>query len=187
MSEESEKTGGVRDDKGRFKPGCSGNYNGMPPETEEFHNKKIAKKEALKELKQRIMRSKEVLLNSQMNLAQGVQMLFKSKKLTIEDKDGNAIEIKKEKPVLVESQSEIESYLAGEYDDDKDNYYFITVDKPDNKAIDSMFDRAFDKPRQNVGLDGGEEGEPISLELRTQSKQAIKELLDECSNNTQQQ
>ena len=92
-------------------------------------NKKTKEKRIVKEeMKQRIMRSKDSLLNSQMNLAKGVQMLFKSKKLTIEDKEGNVIEIKKEKPILVESQSEIESYLAGEYDDDKDNYYFITIE-----------------------------------------------------------
>lgn len=158
------KNGGARPGAGRPKGG----------ENKATKEKRIVKEE----MKQRIMRSKDSLLNSQMNLAQGVQMLFKSKKLTIEDKEGNVIEIRKEKPILVENQEEIESYLAGEYDDDKDNYYFITIEKPDNKAIDSMFDRAFDKARQNVGLDGGEEGKPIPIEMKVKANQSIKEFLN---------
>ncbi len=38
--------------------------------------------------------------------------------------------------------------------------------KAGNKdARDFLLDRSFGKPRQNVGLDGGEEGDPISIQI----------------------
>lgn len=106
------------------------------------------------EMKDRIIRSVDNLLNSQMNLAQGCQMLFKVKR----DKKG-----KETKPQLVTSQDEIERYLAGSEELDKDNYYFITTSVPDNRAIDSLLDRTFGKARQNIGLDGGDEDKPIPI------------------------
>ena len=128
-------------------------------ESQATKDKKIVKEE----MKQRIMRSKDALLNSQMNLAQGIQMLFKIETIEIKNKDGIVIKNERQKPELITSQDEIENYLAGDYDNKDNVYYFITTEKPDNKAIDSMFDRAFDKARQNVGVDGGEEGKPINI------------------------
>ncbi len=142
------KNGGARPGAGRPKGG----------ENQATKDKRIVKEE----MKQRIMRSKDALLNSQMNLAKGCQFLFVIETIKFKDKDGKWKEEKK-KPVIVEDQETIENYLAGELDNEKDEYYFMTTQKPDNKAIDSMFDRAFDKARQNVGLDGGEEGKPINI------------------------
>ena len=143
-------------------------------ESQATKDKKIVKEE----MKQRIMRSKDSLLNSQMNLAKGCQFLFVIETIKSKDKDGKWKEEKK-KPRIVEGQKTIESYLAGELNNEKDEYYFMTTQKPDNKAIDSMFDRAFDKARQNVGLDGGEEGKPIPLEVRVSANQSIKEFLND--------
>ena len=103
-------------------------------------------------MKQRIMESVDVLLSSQMNLAKGCQMLFKLNK-------------KDKKPELVTDQKEIEKYLTGGFEKVKDTRYFITTKIPDNKAIDSMLDRAFGKARQNIGLDGGEDGKPVSITM----------------------
>ena len=127
-------------------------------ESQATKDKKVVKEE----MKQRIMRSKDSLLNSQMNLAKGCQFLFVIETTRFKDKDGKWKEERK-KPRIVEDQNTIEKYLAGELDNEKDEYYFMTTQKPDNKAIDSMFDRAFDKARQNVGLDGGEEDKPITV------------------------
>lgn len=102
------------------------------------------------EMRQRVIRSVGSLMDSQMNLAKGCQLLFKIVK-------------KGEKPILVVDQKEIENYLAGEYEDNKKEYYFITTKVPDNKAIDSLLDRTFGKARQNIGLDGGEKGKPIPI------------------------
>ena len=124
---------------------------GRPPgkENEATMTKRLVKKA----LEKRILNSADDLINSQMNLAKGVQMLYKIEK----DKDG-----KNKKPELVIMQEEIEAYLAGECEGD---YYFITTERPDNKALDSLLDRTFGKARQNVGLDGGEdeEGNPKPL------------------------
>lgn len=129
-------------------------------------NKATMERKAVEEaMKERIMRSADALLNSQMNLAKGVQMLYVIKTET--DEKGNK---RKLRPELVTSQFLIEEYLAGELTDDhgnrgdnEDEYYFITTERPDNRAIDSLFDRTFGKARQNIGLDGGEEGRPILI------------------------
>ncbi|MEA3421967.1 MAG: hypothetical protein U9Q97_09875 [Acidobacteriota bacterium] len=126
---------------------------------------------AKEEMRQRVIKSVGSLMNSQMNLAKGCQLLFKIVK-------------KGEKPILVVNQKEIENYLAGEYEENKDEYYFITTKVPDNKAIDSLFDRTFGKARQNIGLDGGEDGKPISIEAKEKSKKAIDDYLKPYDNPT---
>lgn len=142
-------------------------------ESQATKDKKIVKEQMI----QRIMRSKDALLNSQMNLARGCQFLFviETKKFK---KDGVWKE-EKQKPRIVEDQHTIEKYLAGELDNEDNEYYFMTTQKPDNKAIDSMFDRAFDKARQTMGLDGGEEGKPISLEVKREANKIIEDYLNE--------
>lgn len=114
--------GGARENAGRPKGS----------ENKETKKKRIVEKE----FKERILRTVNELLNSQMSLAKGVQMLY------CIEKDGEG---KNKKPRLVTSQSEIEGYLAGETDGD---YYFITTERPDNRALDSLLDRVFGKPVQ---------------------------------------
>ena len=82
-------------------------------------------------------------------------MLFKIHKS--EDK-GKEV---KSKPELVTNQTEIEEYLAGEYEDG-DDYYFITTTTPDNRALDSLIDRVFGKAQQKVDVTSkGEKVIPI--------------------------
>jgi hypothetical protein len=147
-SKENSSWGGARENAGRKKGS----------ENEETKKKKVAKKEMI----ERIIRSKDALLNAQLNLAQGVQMLFKiEKEITEEGKE------RKSKPILVTNQEEIEDYLAGEYEEGKD-YYFITTERPDNKALDSLFDRAFDKSKQPL-VGGDEDDKPIEFIWKSQS------------------
>ena len=94
--------------------------------------------------KDRVKDSIESLVNSQMNLAKGIQMLFK---IHTNSKG------ERSKPELVTSQSEIEEYLAGDYDDSED-YYFITTKAPDNKALDSLLDRTIGKASQKIEHSG---------------------------------
>ena len=105
--------------------------------------KKLEEKLFLNELRQRVMRGMHKLITSQMNLAIGVQMLF----VITTDKKGN-----RSKPELVTDQRIIEQYLAGELDDGNDEYYFITTERADNRAIDSLFDRTFGKANLPVDL-----------------------------------
>ena len=111
--------------------------------------KKVREKiEAETYFKERVINSIEGLVNSQMNLAKGVQFLYKIH----HEKDKNGVE-HNSKPELVTSQVEIENYLADDYDEDC-NYYFITTEKPDNKALDSLVDRVFGKAKQNISVEG---------------------------------
>lgn len=111
-------------------------------------------KEAEEYFRQRVLNSIEEIVNSQMNLAKGTQMLFRIDE--IDDGKGKKI---KQKPELVTNQEEIERYLAGDLED-KDSYYFITTERPDNKAIDSLIDRVFGKASQKLEV-SGKDGQPI--------------------------
>lgn len=106
-----------------------------------------------KAFEERVAANADRLFNFQMTLAQGVTYLFRIHT----DEKGN-----KSKPELVESQAEISAYLNGEYDGDPEDYYFITTERPDNKAIDSMLDRAFGKAPQKLEH-SGPDGEPIAF------------------------
>lgn len=106
--------------------------------------KKLEERIFLSELRNRVMKSMSNLLNSQMNLAIGTHMLFVIKT----DKNGN-----RGKPGLVTNQKTIEQYLAGELDDCENEYYFITTERADNRAIDSLLDRTFGKA--NIPVDFG--------------------------------
>jgi len=105
------------------------------------------RKEAEQYFRDRVIRSKEALVNSQLSLAQGVQMLYVIK--TVEE-NGKRL---KQKPEIVTDQETITAYLAGEFEDSLDEYYFITTERPDNKALDSLFDRALGKAKTVVELD----------------------------------
>lgn len=114
----------------------------------------IEKKEAEKQFIARVVKSVDKLFNAQMSIAQGCNYLYRIEE-TGEGKN------KAKKHVLVTSPEEIKAYLDGEVDEN--DYYYITTHTPDNKAIDSLMDRAFGKARQTIGLDGGEEGKPIPI------------------------
>jgi hypothetical protein len=114
----------------------------------------IEKREAEKQFIDRVVKSVDKLFNAQMSLAEGCSYLYR-----IEETGEGKNKVKKH--VLVTSPEEIKAYLDG--DVDESDYYYITTDAPDNKAIDSLMDRAFGKARQTIGLDGGEEGKPIPI------------------------
>lgn len=101
---------------------------------------------------QRVNEATDVLIDSQLSLARGISFLYRI------DKDEGG---KKEKPKLIVSSTEIESYLRGDYDGDPDTYYYITTEKPSNMAIDSLFDRVHGKAPQSVDLTS--DGKPIPL------------------------
>jgi len=144
---EKSKWGGIRENAGR------------PEGSKNTKTKEMEKVE--EEFRQRVLRSTHKLIDSQMNLAQGVQMLYR---IDI-DKDG-----KRNKPELVTDREEIESYLADDYEKNSE-YYFITTERPDNKAIDSLFDRVLGKSTQKIELGGG-----IDLTiLETDIKQLLNE------------
>lgn len=115
----------------------------------------IAQKKAFEELKKRILRSQNSLLNAQMGVAKGLTFLYM---VSTNEKGVSS------KPVLVTSQDTIEAYLAGELDNEEHEFYYMTTKEPDTKAIDSLLDRTHGKARQNIGIDGGEDDKPIAIQ-----------------------
>ena len=113
-----------------------------------------------REYLEKVRKNADRLFNAQMNLAEGVTMLFKVKK----DKKGNNL-----KPELVTSQLEISQFIeeCGGYDGkmNGDTYYFLTTKVPDSRTITDMLDRALGKPEQKLLVGDDEEKENPYEEL----------------------
>lgn len=140
---EKSKWGGKRDGAGR----PEGSRNEATLERERV----------FKEVQNRIMRKAQRILDSQLSLAEGQQFLYR---IDIEiDSKGKKT---RSKPILVTDPEEISSYLDGAEGDGESmntetEYYYITTKEPNNQAIDSMFDRTFDKARQRTDITSGGE------------------------------
>lgn len=116
----------------------------------------IEKEAARKAYQQLILQRLRPLFESQMTLARGVSYMFR-----IEEKKNGARE-----HVVVTDPDEIGDILSqmdeGSPGVFNDQYYYITTKAPENRAIDSMLDRALDKARQALEL-GGKDGGPIEI------------------------
>lgn len=130
-----------------------GKRNGAGRKKGSISQKTKDKKIVEEAFRDRVLSSMNELIDSQMSLAKGCQFLFVIETYKYKDKQGKWKEEKK-KPKIVESQDIIEQYLAGELDDADDEYYFMTTQKPDNRALDSLIDRVFGKSTQNVNMGG---------------------------------
>lgn len=95
----------------------------------------------LEQYKQKVMKVADKLFKSQLHLADGISYLYKITTF----KNGS-----KSRPELITDQLTIEAYLTGDLENEKDEYYYITTEPPDNRAIDSMLDRTFGKATQVV-------------------------------------
>lgn len=114
--------------KGGYRPGA-----GRPRGSKN----KLTKEARIREesVKERVLKSVEELVNAQLSLAKGSNFLYKIKMRNV----GNR---RKPEHILVTDPDEIRRFLDGETEDE---YYYITTKSPDNKAIDSLLDRAFGK------------------------------------------
>jgi len=139
--EEKPKWGGVRPNSGRPKGG------------ENQETKRRKEIEVI--MKQRILKSVDSLITSQMTLAQGVQMLYA---ITTNEKGIRS------KPTLITDQHLIEEFLAGELGGEKEEYYFITTERPDNRALDSLLDRTFGKANQSTTIKGDSDN-PVEINI----------------------
>lgn len=130
------KNGGARPGAGR-KPG------GM-------NKKTLEQKIVMEELRQRIMTNADGLLNAQLSVAKGAQYLYRIEKTT--NKNGKEVQ----EHILVTDPEEIKEALDSlEEGNSSDKYYYITAEKPDSKAIDSLLDRTFGKAKESVELEAG--------------------------------
>lgn len=115
----------------------------------------LEREATLKHFRERTMRAADILFNSQLSLARGLAFLYKIEKYW--EGTGRHRVLRQKKPQLVTDQWEIEAYLEGQLeegdlDDREATYYFITTKEPDNKAIDSLLDRALGKSVQLLEL-----------------------------------
>lgn len=127
-------------------------------------NKKTITKEIAKQyLVDRIIRAQDPLINAQLHIATGQTFLYKIEKEFI--KTGTNKKTGEDngywrnlKPVLVETQEEIQEYLEGlieegDMHDDQDpsaTYYYLTTKEPNNAAIDSLQQQLHGTPRQSI-------------------------------------
>ena len=107
-------------------------------------------------VQQRLMRATDVYINGQIALAKGVSFLYRIDKKWIPTGNNRGY-WRNEKPVLVESQFEIEQYLErlaennGDVADDQDDgaaYYYITTKEPSVQAIEAGLSRVHGKARE---------------------------------------
>lgn len=113
----------------------------------------LEKERELSAVKQRIMKNAQKIIDSQLSLSRGLQFLYR---IDTEIVKGKRI---RSKPILVVDSEEIANYLDGEFGDgeslnDETAYYYITASVPNNMASDSMLNRAFGKPTENMELKG---------------------------------
>lgn len=114
------------------------------------------KREAvLQAYRQRVCRQAQRLLDAELTVAQGCTMLFKKPKASDRKSEPRKVE-------QVKDEATIRAYLDGDLDDDPDDYYFITTERPDTGTIRGMFDRTFDKPAQRTEITG-EGGGPVQV------------------------
>lgn len=124
----------------------NGKLGGRPPGTR--NPETLEKEQILKAHRMRIMQIIEPLFIAQANIAMGVMYLFRVV-------DGDAVQ--------VTDVEEIRKYLSGEFrrgtqdeiedgdeEPEKPRYYYLTTERPDNKAIEAMHDRLWGKPAQPI-------------------------------------
>lgn len=113
----------------------------------------LEKAAAMEYIKKRVSKNLDTLINLQLQLACGCSYSYKA----VTKGTGKASG--KEK-MLVTDKDEIRDYFDGVPEGNQD-YYCITTEKPDNKAIESLLDRALGKSTSN--LDVKSDGKPIPI------------------------
>lgn len=116
----------------------------------------IERAAAREQYRQLVLQRLKPLFDHQWSLVRGISYMYR-----IEERKGGARE-----HVIVTDPDEIGDILSqmddGEPGVYNDQYYYITVRPPDNKSIDSMLDRAIDKPTQPLAND---ENKPFIIQF----------------------
>ncbi len=113
----------------------------------------IERDEALRQFRQTVQNATQHLIQRQMGLAVGSQYLYKIKK-------------GEQEPIRVTADWELEAFLRGDFEDPKESnytYYFLTTKDPDNRALDSLFNRTYGKATDNLDVTSG--GQPINIDI----------------------
>jgi len=120
--------------------------------------KTIEKEKITKKMNDRILEITDSLINSQVSIAKGIQVLYRIDPLYKTVK-GKRVKIGNKKPKIVTDDDEIVAYLNklngnedDGYDMDLDAYYFLTKQRPDNKALQALLDRAHGKAKESLDI-----------------------------------
>lgn len=120
------------------------------------NKKTLEQDEAIHQFRERVRKNVDKLFNAQISKALGEHMLFV--KVTERDSKGKTKRVYYER---VEDEETIKEFLDDEDSmNDDEHYYYLTTRPADNKAIDSMMDRAFGRANQSMDLTSG--GETIN-------------------------
>lgn len=150
----------MEDDKLIEKSNWGGKRDGAGRPIGSKNSKTIENEIVEDEIRQRVLRGKDALINAQFNLATGVSHLYVIE--TTENANGTRT---RQKARLVEDQATIERYLNDDYNQN-DEYFYITTKLPDNKAIDSLIDRTIGKSMQKTDITtNGESISPILVKF----------------------
>lgn len=115
--------------------------------------------EARKQMQAYILKRLEPLLQAQASLARGVQYVYEI--VTLKDDKGKTI---RREHVQLKDPDKIKhalDVLEGFSDAEDSEYYYLTSEKPDVRAIDSMLDRTFGKATQSLELDNPQQNEEL--------------------------
>jgi len=118
-------------------------------------NKATIEKEIIEqEFKNRILSQVQDLLTAQLNIAKGTSYLYK----IVTHKSVKGGEGRREH-ILVTDPYEIKDFLdelEGEDgvnpNTDNEDYYYISTKQPDNRALDSLINRVFGKPKETLDV-----------------------------------
>lgn len=137
----------------------------------------LEREKILEALRQRTMKIAGNLLDKQLILAYGYQMLYKIEKEFIKTGTNKKTGedngyYRNKKPVLVTIEEEVRLYIEnqvdlanGDMEDNKDpaaTYYFIVTKAPDGRTLDSVLNRTFGTPVQSTKI-VGDDGKSIPI------------------------
>ena len=141
--------------EGHGKRGGARKGGGMPKG--KLTKKKLEQIQVREAFNQRVMLHADRLFNAQMNLAVGEQSLFV--KVKERDSKGKVIRVTHEVITDVETIKQYLDYEEGlegaESLNDENHYYYLSTKPADNKAIDSLLNRALGKAPDKLEITGG--------------------------------
>ena len=120
------------------------------------------KKNSEEEIKQ-VLRSANKLINAQM----------------MSSRSSNVICYRKQKEERIKTQTNYRpndywKIFNGELDNEPDEYYFITTERPDNRALDSLLDRIFGKAVSNLDITSDGKSLVVNIDKDIAEKNNVK-------------
>lgn len=115
----------------------------------------ITKDLALKRFNERVAKSTDALFNAAKTVAMGVMYIYRLDEEEHQKKDGTKYTIKT--PKLVTDPDEIAEaidLMENGGNGGENEYYYTTTEKPDIKAIDTLMNRTYGRPKETVEHSG---------------------------------